>query len=171
MSSRTGDVGATTGSLRRALRRQALADARFLAAVASHLGLSDREALALDHLTEDGPLTAGDLARRLHLSPSGASALVHRLEVTGHIVRCGDRRGAPLRATSHAIYLLAAARAPLESEIDDLSAVLAPARRDEVTRFLQAAATAAERAADRLAADARRRALDALAAPELPQWG
>jgi DNA-binding MarR family transcriptional regulator len=170
MSSDTGDLAGATAPLRHALRRQALADAQFLAALAQQLGVTYREALALDHLAESGQLTASDLAGRLDLSPSGASALVHRLEVAGHVYRCGDRRGSPVRATSRAICLLAGARAPLVSAIDDLCEGLAPQRRDEVMRFLEAAAELAERAADSLAAGARSRTRDALATPEPPLW-
>jgi DNA-binding MarR family transcriptional regulator len=170
MSSNTGNTAAVAAPLGDALRRHALADAQFLAAAARQLGLTYRDALALDHLTHGGPLSASDLAGRLHLSASGASALVHRLEAAGHVVRCGDRRGSPVRATSRAIGLLAEARAPLVSAIGELCEALAPHRRDEVARFLQAAAALAERAAGRLAGEARSRARHALAAPEPPLW-
>jgi DNA-binding MarR family transcriptional regulator len=170
MSSNAGEVGAITAPLRHALRRQALADAQLLATLARQIGLTYREALALDHLAHSGQLTASDLAGRLHLGPSGASALVQRLEIAGHVVRCGARRGSPVRATPRAICLLAQARAPLVAAIDELCRGLGPERGDEVMRFLQAAAELVERAANRLAAEARSRARDARAAPEPPLW-
>ena len=72
-------------SIRAALNRKALADARHLAALARQLGLTETEVLAVQHLARAGELTPGQLGTQLHLSSGGTTAVVHRLKRAGHI--------------------------------------------------------------------------------------
>ncbi|MFI5998164.1 MarR family transcriptional regulator [Streptomyces sp. NPDC051362] len=55
----------------------------FHTALAARQGLSASDTKALDLVARLGPMTAGDLARRLALKPASVTALVGRLEAKG----------------------------------------------------------------------------------------
>jgi DNA-binding MarR family transcriptional regulator len=159
--------------IRAALHRKALADARQRAALARRLGLSDSEVLAVQHLARAGELTPGQLGALLQLSSGGTTALIQRLERAGHVSRHAnppDRRSVVVRLTPAIAAQAADAWAPYVAEIDTLAGELSDTERDIVHRFLQGAADAAERHADRLARDADTTAHDALAVPLPALW-
>jgi DNA-binding MarR family transcriptional regulator len=88
--------------IRAALHRKVLADARQRAALARHLGLTESEVLAIQHLARAGKLTPGQLGWLLQLSSGGTTGLVHRLERGDHLIRDEhprDRRSTVLRLT------------------------------------------------------------------------
>ena len=62
-------------SIRAALNRKALADARHRAALARRLGLTAAAVLAVQHLARAGELTTSQLATQLQLSSGGTTAL------------------------------------------------------------------------------------------------
>jgi DNA-binding MarR family transcriptional regulator len=160
-------------SIRAALNRKALADARHRAALARRLGLTDNEVLAVQHLARGGDLTPGDLATQLHLSSGGTTAVVHRLKRAGHITREAhpiDGRSTLLRLTPTMEESATEARAPLVAELDTLAQDLPPGKREAVTRFLARVADAAEQHADRLSRDAAAHKQSALAVPLPPLW-
>jgi hypothetical protein len=104
----------------------------------------------------------------LQLSSGGTTGLIHRLQRAGHVSRHAnprDRRSAVVRLTPAIADWTAEAWAPFVAEIDALVAELSDTDRDIVRRFIQSAAEAAERHADRLARDADATAQDALAVP------
>lgn len=74
MSPHAPDADHQAAALREALRHNALADTRHRAALARWLGVTHSELLAVEHLTLSHELTTGQLAARLQLSPSGATA-------------------------------------------------------------------------------------------------
>jgi DNA-binding MarR family transcriptional regulator len=89
-------------SIRAALNRKALADARHRAALARRLGLTETEVLAVQHLARAGELAPGQLATQLQLSSGGTAAVIQRLKRAGHITRDAhplDRRSALLHLT------------------------------------------------------------------------
>jgi len=83
---------------RRALERDVLAQLRALsaadgvlnAAVADAIGIHPTDLQAGDALDRRGPMTIGELAREVRLSPGAATALVDRLERAGIAVRRPD---------------------------------------------------------------------------------
>jgi DNA-binding MarR family transcriptional regulator len=159
--------------IRAALHRKALADARQRAALARRLGLTDSEVLAVQHLARAGELTPGQLGTLLQLSSGGTTGLIHRLQRAGHVSRQAhprDRRSAVVRLTPAIAAWAAEAWAPFVAEVDALAAALSPAEREVVRRFLEGAADAAERHADRLVRDADATAHDALAVPLPALW-
>jgi DNA-binding MarR family transcriptional regulator len=159
--------------IRAALHRKALADARQRAALARRLGLTESEVLAVQHLARAGELTPGQLGGLLQLSSGGTTGLVQRLERAGHVTRHPhphDRRSAVVRLTPAIAAWASEAWAPFVAELDGLVEGMAPDEREIVRRFLQAAAQAAERHADRLVRDADASAHDALAVALPALW-
>jgi DNA-binding MarR family transcriptional regulator len=169
----TADVGDPPTHIRAALHRKALADARQRAALARRLGLTDSEVLAVQHLARAGELTPGQLGALLQLSSGGTTGLLHRLQRAGHVSRHAhprDRRSAVLRLTPAIAAWATEAWAPFVGEIDGLASDLSDGEQEVVRRFLEGAADAAERHADRLVRDADTSAHDALAVPLPALW-
>src|SRR5919201_3910989 len=152
--------------IRAALHRKALADARQRAALARRLGLTDSEVLAVQHLARAGELTPGQLGALLQLSSGGTTGLIHRLERAGHVTRHAhprDGRSAVVRLTPAIAAWATEAWAPFVAEVEALASSLPEREQEVVRRFLEGAAQAAERHADRLVRDADATAHDALA--------
>jgi len=159
--------------IRAALHRKSLADARQRAALARRLGLTDSEVLAVQHVARAGELTPGQLGSLLQLSSGGTTGLIQRLQRAGLVSRHAhphDRRSAVVRLTPGIAVRAAEAWAPSIAELDGLASELSEGDREVVQRFLEAAADAAERHADRLASDAEASAQDALAVPLPALW-
>jgi DNA-binding MarR family transcriptional regulator len=160
-------------SIRAALNRKALADARHRAALARRLGVTENELLAVQYLARMGELTPGQLATQLHLSSGGTTALVHRLKRAGHITREAhplDRRSALLHLTPAMEQSATKAWAALITELDKLTQDMPARERHAITRFLECVADAAEQQADRVARDAAAHAQNALAVPLPTLW-
>ena len=84
------------------MRGHSSAATRYAAALAKRMGIETSELAALEHLHGAGPMTPGQLGRRLAMSPGAVTALVDRLERRGHVERTPnpeDRRSALLRIT------------------------------------------------------------------------
>jgi DNA-binding MarR family transcriptional regulator len=159
--------------IRAALHRKALADARQRAALARRLGLTDSEVLAVQHLARAGELTPGQLGALLQLSSGGTTGLIHRLERAGHVSRHAhprDRRSAVVRLTPAIAAWATDAWAPFVADVDALASSLSEREQQVVRRFVEGAAEAAERHADRLVRDADATAHDALAVPLPALW-
>jgi DNA-binding MarR family transcriptional regulator len=61
-------------------------------AVAARVGLNQSDLLALDLISRDGGVTAGQLAERLHLTTGAITGVVDRLEKAGFARRADDPR-------------------------------------------------------------------------------
>jgi DNA-binding MarR family transcriptional regulator len=159
-------------AVRASLMRKSFADAAQRAAVARHLGLTESEVLALQHIAIAGDLTPGQISERLRLSSGGTTALIKRMEAAGYVLRTGDprdRRTTRLCLTSK-IRDLSGMWAPLVADIDSCVNTLSDTEADVVQRFLNAAVEVAERHAHRMAAEAQASARDALAVPLPALW-
>jgi DNA-binding MarR family transcriptional regulator len=133
-----------------ATRRLDVAMSTLNAAYARDVGISVQELLALANLGAEGALGPSDLARRLQLSTGAVTALVDRLERSGHAARAAhpsDRRRIVVRRTAKANEQIAAEVAPLTTEIRALAEGLSQDERAVVGRFLDAFITILERAA------------------------
>ena len=120
------------------------------------------------HAAHAGELTPGRLSARLQLSSVGTIGLIHRMQRAGRVTRDGharDGRSAVLRLTPEIHTWAADAWAPPVAEIDSLVHELSINDAHVVQGFLEAVADAAERHANRLAADADAAAHDALLRP------
>lgn len=61
-----------------------------------HLMVNQTDLQAMTHLIENGPMSAGDLAKSVGLSPAAATTMIDRLVDVGHVSRESnpqDRRG------------------------------------------------------------------------------
>jgi len=61
-------------------------------AVAARVGLNQSDLLALDFISRDGGLTAGQLAERLHLTTGAITGVIDRLAKAGFARRADDPR-------------------------------------------------------------------------------
>jgi len=59
--------------------------------VAERVGLSTTELLAMDLISRDGAVTAGQLATHLHLTTGAITGLIDRLERAGYAKRRSDK--------------------------------------------------------------------------------
>jgi DNA-binding MarR family transcriptional regulator len=159
--------------IRAAFNRKALADARHRAALATRLGITETDVLAIQHLARAGELTPGQLGIQLNLSSGGTTGLIRRLEEAGHVTRTAnprDRRSAAVRLTPVMEHTATEAWAPLVAALDALCTELPEDDRETVRGFLERAADAAERQADDLIREAKAEARDALALPLPALW-
>jgi DNA-binding MarR family transcriptional regulator len=173
MSLRAPDAREQAAALRCALQRKALADAGHRAALARRLGVSQSELLAIEHLNRDSELTTGELAACLHVTPSGAVGVIHRLQRAGRLTAHDHPRNR--RSTIHSlapttVAWAADAWSPLASEIETLAEAVPHDHRDHIRCFLHAAAVAADYEADRLANETEDIARGSLAVHPPPRW-
>ncbi|MGO4237128.1 MarR family winged helix-turn-helix transcriptional regulator [Pseudarthrobacter sp. YAF2] len=115
---------------------------------------TDMNALAviMRHTARGEVVTPGVLRRELNLSSPATTALIDRLDNSGHVVRerhATDRRQVQLKMTPKAFRDGGAIFAPLAQYMDGAMAEFSPAELETVTRFMTAMieATAAARAA------------------------
>ncbi len=95
-------------------------------AVAERVGLSPTDLLAMDIITTRGPVSAGELARELHVTTGAITGLVDRLAAAGFARRVADpddRRRVLVEATAK------------ERRVGELYAPLAAALRKAVDRY------------------------------------
>jgi DNA-binding MarR family transcriptional regulator len=146
-------TAASPQDIREQLLRQALASARQRAVLGRLLGVSESDVLALQHLARAERLTPGQLGDLLQLTSGGTTALVHRLERHGHVVRephPTDGRSTLIAPTPAIAERATESLSPLVREIDRLAAQLSDGERLAVGRFLTAVADAGERHVDEL---------------------
>ena len=103
--------------------------------------------------TADRPLTVGELAQRLGLSPPAATALVDRLEAVGHVTRTRDpqdRRRVTVRMQDQALQVARAFFLPLGDGMREAAVAFSDeelARTTAVVRRFTEVVTEAGRAA------------------------
>lgn len=112
----------------------------FHEAVAERRGLTATENKALDLLTRRGPITSGELARGLGLTPGAVTGLVDRLARAGYARRAADaadRRKALVVADAERLNReLRPMFTPLSEAIDDLVREYTPAQLETIGDFL-----------------------------------
>jgi DNA-binding MarR family transcriptional regulator len=121
-----------------ATRRLDIAMSRLMVALSREVGISVPEMLALEYLDVDGSIGPSELARRLQMTSGAMTALVDRLEHSGHVVRerhPADRRRILITRTQKADEDLTAEIAPMAMEILELAEGLDDAERQAVGRF------------------------------------
>jgi DNA-binding MarR family transcriptional regulator len=121
-----------------ATQRLDIAMSRLMVALSRKVGISVPEMLALEYLDADGSIGPSELARRLRMTSGAMTALVDRLEDSGHVVRerhPADRRRVLVTRTKKADADLAAETAPMAIEVLDLAESLDGAERQAVGRF------------------------------------
>lgn len=110
-----------------ALRRVVDASEQHADAVSSAMGMHRSDADALLHLQQaeavGETVTASDVSRAVRLSPSATSALLSRLETTGHVTRTSTTRD----KRQVAVHLTERGRSVLELPVSGLLVALAGA--------------------------------------------
>jgi DNA-binding MarR family transcriptional regulator len=160
-------------TIRQLLNRRDLASARHRAAMSRRLGLSDSEMLAVAHLAQNGRLSPSELAQLLDLSSGGITALVHRLESAGHLVRRRhptDRRSILVELSEELLARAEREFGPLVADLERASLDLSEDERAVVSRFLDRAVALSEDHAQRALAEPER-AEPVAAAPAPGLWG
>lgn len=90
-------------------------------ALATLAGLNRTDMRCLDIVSRDGPLTAGQLARAVHLTTGAVTAVLDRLEAAGYVRRVrdtSDRRRVLVEATSKVEEGMATAFGPFLAEAE-----------------------------------------------------
>ena len=114
---------------------------------------TDLNALAviMRHTAKGTVVTPGILRRELHLSSPATTALIDRLDQSGHVVRerlGSDRRQVQLRMTPKAFQDGRAMFMPLSRHMGTAMAEFSPEELELVTRFIEAMITATVRAGE-----------------------
>lgn len=130
----------------RALRLVQQASVEANQELARRLGIGITDVSALEHLSSASePLGPVELGHRLGIRSASATALVDRLEQSGHVrrePRPDDRRRVALVPSENSATQVLGALAPLLADIDAAAARLTEAEAAAVTRFLSEAAAA-----------------------------
>ncbi len=133
-----------------ATRRLDIAMSRLMVAFSRAVGISVPEMLTLEHLSADGSLGPSELARRLQMTTGAITALVDRLEESGHVERAphpSDRRRVVITRTRKADEDLTEEVAPMAKAILELAQTLSASERQTVGRFLDGFIEIVERTA------------------------
>jgi DNA-binding MarR family transcriptional regulator len=113
----------------------------FAAAMARRTGLGLSEMSALEHLQHaHGGLTPTELGKRLSLSSGAITALVDRLERTGHVERRpnpADRRSSVVLPVPEGLEEAGRHLRPVAAELLEKSAELTDEERAAVGRYLE----------------------------------
>lgn len=150
------------------MREFTLESDRYVDRVASLHGLHRTDLNALGFLVrpsrEGNTLTPGKLGDALNLSSPATTALVDRLERSGHVVRQrdqADRRQIQLAMTEHARNVGRTLFLPLAMELGDAVQSYTPEELDLVERFLRDMTVATGAAREKLKAPEAPAATDA----------
>jgi len=130
----------------RALRAVQQAGAEANLELARRLGIGLTDLHAMNHIfSGKHPIGPVELGQRLGIRSASATALVDRLERSGHVRREShpdDRRRVALVPSEQAAVRTMAAMAPLLAGIEAAAARLTDSERDAATRFLTEVAEA-----------------------------
>ena len=144
----TRPPGAPEGSqVARALYEVLRATPDSRVAVAHRLGLNLSEVDAMEHLM-GGPIGPVELSRRLHMTSASATALVHRLESAGHVVRepdPTDGRRLLVRPTPQGARAVYAQIGPIIADLVAAEDGMTSGERDVVLAYLRRVVEVLER--------------------------
>ncbi|GAA3600025.1 hypothetical protein GCM10022198_25560 [Klugiella xanthotipulae] len=93
----------------------------------------------MEHLIQDGPLSPGDIARRLGISAASVTIAVDRLSAMGHVSRQPnplDRRGVLISATPDSRQRTMSVLMPMIFAVDGVLDEFEPEQQATITRYL-----------------------------------
>ena len=127
------------------VREISLLDERFRGALAHSLALNPTALDAMDWLMREGPLTPGELAGRLGVTPGAVTGVLNRLESTGHAHResdPADGRSVRVVPTPASIETATARLMPLIMQLTQRTADYSAEEMAVIERFLDDVADA-----------------------------
>jgi DNA-binding MarR family transcriptional regulator len=157
MVRRTRDRGAAADLGELLGRELSTAVVMFHEAVAARRGLTATENKALDLLSRRGPITSGELARQLGLTPGAVTGLVDRLARAGYARRVPDgtdrRKIFVVADVDRLTAEMAPAFAPLKAEMARLTSGYTPDQLTTIEHFVTRAAAILREQTIRLAGE------------------
>ncbi|HEX7835564.1 MAG TPA: MarR family transcriptional regulator [Pseudolysinimonas sp.] len=138
------------------VREISLLDERFRGALAHSLALDPTALDAMDWLMREGPLSPGELAGRLGLTPGAVTGVLNRLEATGHAHResdPADRRSLRIVPTPASIDTATDRLMPLILQLSARTARYSPDEMALIERFLDDVAESYRAGIESLEAD------------------
>lgn len=132
-----------------AVRALTLASARFRHVVAERIGVDLSATMVMSHLSQSGPSSPRELARKVGLTPSAMTSALDRLEAAGLAVRTPhptDRRKAVVALTDTGQATLVRVRTRLRAAVDAFD----DDRLDEATEIVRTLAGALDAQAEAL---------------------
>ena len=109
--------------------------------VSAHLDVNQTDFEAMEHLIANGPMTAGDLAKAVGISPGSATVMIDRLEAVGHVTRepnPNDRRGVLVSPNPKSVAEAWKHISPLIIASEKALAEFKPAERKAIENYLSA---------------------------------
>ncbi|TQM63555.1 MarR family winged helix-turn-helix transcriptional regulator [Klugiella xanthotipulae] len=121
------------------LHRLVELSSEFERGLARELGINLTDLEAMEHLIQDGPLSPGDIARRLGISAASVTIAVDRLSAMGHVSRQPnplDRRGVLISATPDSRQRTMSVLMPMIFAVDGVLDEFEPEQQATITRYL-----------------------------------
>ena len=107
--------------------------------VSAHLDVNQTDFEAMEHLITNGPMTAGDLAKAVGISPGSATVMIDRLVAVGHVTRernPNDRRGVLVAPNPKSVAEAWKHISPLILASEKALAEMKPAERKAIETYL-----------------------------------
>ena len=109
--------------------------------VGAHLEVNETDFSAMEHLINNGPMTAGDLAKAVGISPGSATVMIDRLVEVGHVTRSpnpNDRRGVLITPNPDSVAQAWKHISPLIMASEKLLSELSSSERAAIEKYLRA---------------------------------
>lgn len=113
---------------------------RFERELGRELGVNPTDMKAMEHLMSDGPLSPGELARRLEISPAAVTTVIDRLASQGHATRAADpddRRRIVVTPAPGSVRQAFDRIRPMVGDLDAVIEEFPPAQQRAIQRYLE----------------------------------
>jgi DNA-binding MarR family transcriptional regulator len=140
------------------LRNVVALNGSFEHGLARELSVNATDLSAMEHLMKDGPMSQGELARRLGITAASVSASVDRLEGLGHASRSPnpeDRRGVLVGASTQSTKRAMGVILPMVYAVDHVLDDFTPEEQEVITKYLERVSDQYRQHTTRLANDPR----------------
>ena len=130
-----GDSKPATKLLREVIER----NAEFTKSVSAQLDVNETDFEAMEQLIKNGPMTAGQLAQAVGISPGSATIMIDRLVEVGHVSRepnPSDRRGVLVTPNPNSVAKAWGLISPLILASEKALSGMKPSEQDAVANYL-----------------------------------
>jgi DNA-binding MarR family transcriptional regulator len=107
--------------------------------VGSELDVNETDFAAMEHLITNGPMSAGELAKAVGISPGSATIMIDRLVAVGHVTRESnpkDRRGVVVAPNPESVAQAWKHIGPLVMASEKALAKFSPSERKAIENYL-----------------------------------